>query len=377
LTLVQRNQQTVATYVYNAMGERIAKAVTSPQVINERFVYSGMSQLVGEYGTTNRDYIWLGDLPVAVVDDAIASSVNYVYADGLGTPRAVSDSTGSTVWQWVYKSNPFGEQQPTGSYIYNLRFPGQYYDVESGLYYNVNRYQEPGTGRYIQSDQLGLAGGLSTYGYVGARPLTSVDELGLQAVLAPPPVTPEPAPEEVASLNTPATQAAIESIEAEAREEARQRRLESAEANGTQPGVRVPLSQYGEFGACKATDFDPAPTVGPPGRLPRDMAVNPAAPDALGLNRPIGSSPSQNARVQQDIADAQAQGATDFRVNQQQVNADGTRVGTNRPDLQYTDANGQRTYIEYDTDASNRGAGHQARISANDPSGQVILIRQN
>ncbi|WP_281852236.1 RHS repeat-associated core domain-containing protein [Dyella sp. GSA-30] len=179
LTLVQRNQQTVATYVYNAMGERVAKAVTSPQTINERFTYNEASQLTGEYGTTNRDYIWLDGLPVAVVDSGTTSTINYVHADGLGTPRAISDSAGNTVWQWAYQSNPFGEQSPIGSYVYNLRFPGQYFDAESGLHYNVNRSYEAAIGRYVQSDPIGLAGGVSSFGYALSRPMAFTDPLGL------------------------------------------------------------------------------------------------------------------------------------------------------------------------------------------------------
>jgi RHS repeat-associated protein len=109
------------------------------------------------------------------------------------------------------------------------------------------------------------------------------------------------------------------------------------------------------------------------GRLSQDINVNPQPPSALPLNRPIGQSPSQNAQMQADIAEAQAKGASDFRVNQQQVDAAGQRVGVNRPDLQYTDASGQRVYVEYDTKDSSRGPEHEARIQANDPRGKVIL----
>ena len=112
-------------------------------------------------------------------------------------------------------------------------------------------------------------------------------------------------------------------------------------------------------------------------RLPQDIAVNPNAPRSLPTNRPIGNSPSQNAAVQKDIAAARAEGATDIRVNQQQVDAGGSRVGVNRPDLQYTTADGKRVYIEYDTSASTRGAPHQSRIQANDPNAIVILKRVN
>ena len=102
-------------------------------------------------------------------------------------------------------------------------------------------------------------------------------------------------------------------------------------------------------------------------RLAQDIEVNPVAPRALPLNRPVGGSASQNAFVQDRIASLQGSGATDFRVNQQQVNINGTRVGMNRPDLQYT-LKGQRYYEEFDIPSSTRGPFHRARILANDPA---------
>jgi len=86
--------------------------------------------------------------------------------------------TGAVLWQW--QGNAFGDTQPTGSSadLINLRFPGQYYDDESGLYYNWNRYYDPRTGRYITSDPIGLDGGLNTYGYVGGNPGRHTDPTG-------------------------------------------------------------------------------------------------------------------------------------------------------------------------------------------------------
>ncbi|WP_323135330.1 RHS repeat-associated core domain-containing protein, partial [Dyella silvatica] len=183
MTVVQLNGSTVGTYTYNALGQRIAKTSMLPQVSSQRFAYDEGSQLIGEYGTINRDYIWMAGLPVAMVDtNGTTSTFNYVHADGLGTPRAISNAAGITQWLWSYQGNPFGEQQPTSSsgYVFNLRFPGQYFNLESGLVTNGFRdCYEPATGRYCQSDPMGLNGGISTYAYVGGNPLVSVDPTGL------------------------------------------------------------------------------------------------------------------------------------------------------------------------------------------------------
>lgn len=108
-------------------------------------------------------------------------------------------------------------------------------------------------------------------------------------------------------------------------------------------------------------------------RLAQDIRVSPMAPRALPLNRPVGASASQNQFVQSRIASLQGEGATAFRVNQQQINVNGVRVGINRPDLQYT-LNGQRFYEEFDTLLSTRGPGHASRIGANDPFGIINLF---
>jgi len=111
-------------------------------------------------------------------------------------------------------------------------------------------------------------------------------------------------------------------------------------------------------------------------QLPQDVAVNPNAPRPLPLNRQIGGSPTQYAQLQADILEAQRLGARDIRVNQQQTSGAG-RVGTNRPDLQYTLPDGTRVYIEYDTTSSPRGVPHARRILANDPNGVVVTKEVN
>jgi RHS repeat-associated protein len=180
LTVIQNGGVTAGGYVLNALGQRVQKTANG---VTTRFDYDEDGRLLSEIaGTTTRDYIWMDSLPVGIVDHAeTTSSVNFVRADGLGSPRAVTSSAGTVLWQWAYASNPFGEKAPVSSagYTLNLRFPGQYYDAESGLNYNVNRDYEPATGRYIQSDRMGIAVAPSTYSYVGGSPLTAVDPLGL------------------------------------------------------------------------------------------------------------------------------------------------------------------------------------------------------
>jgi RHS repeat-associated protein len=186
MTVVQRNGATVGTYVYNALGERVSKTVTTPTASTTRFVYDQNSQLLAEYGAASRDIIWLDSLPIATVDGSgSASTFGYIHADALGTPRVVADANGATIWTWAFQGNSFGEPLPTsvGGYTLGPRFPGQYFDAESGLTYNVNRDYEAATGRYIQSDPIGLLGGVSTFGYGFANPHNFIDPLGLSGIL--------------------------------------------------------------------------------------------------------------------------------------------------------------------------------------------------
>jgi RHS repeat-associated protein len=180
LTVVQNGGVTVGSYVLNALGQRVQKTAGG---ITTRFDYDENSHLLSESaGTTTRDYIWMDGMPVGIVDHTgSTTAVNFVHADGLGSARVVTNSTGAVLWQWAYAGNPFGEKAPVSvtSYTLNLRFPGQYFDAESGLNYNVNRDYEPATGRYIQSDPLGVVVDSSTYAYALHRPLDIYDPTGL------------------------------------------------------------------------------------------------------------------------------------------------------------------------------------------------------
>ncbi|WP_081916689.1 RHS repeat-associated core domain-containing protein [Luteibacter sp. 9135] len=181
LTVVQNGGATVGSYVLNTFGQRVQKVAGG---LTARFDYDEGSHLLGEStGTTTRDYVWVDDLPVGIVDrNGTTATVNFLYADGLGSPRVITNNSGVLLWQWAYAGNPFGEKEPvsTSGYVNNLRYPGQYFDQESRLAYNVKRDYEAATGRYIQSDPIGLLSRqASTYAYVQSNALRGIDPLGL------------------------------------------------------------------------------------------------------------------------------------------------------------------------------------------------------
>lgn len=119
---------------------------------------------------------------------------------------------------------------------------------------------------------------------------------------------------------------------------------------------------------------NPTPQIAAGARLPQDVSVRPTVPGVKPLQRPVGSSATQNAQLQADIQYLEDIGATNIRVNQQQLKLNNEqRVGINRPDLQF-DYNGRRYHVEYETPASGRGSGHQTRLSSNDSDAEIILL---
>jgi RHS repeat-associated protein len=183
----------IYNYQHNALGERISKRGSTLFNGPWRFIYDSAGHLIGEYDKSNQplqETVWLDDLPIAVIKkDAVTNQpvVYYVHADHLNTPRVILNSSNTVVWRW--NGDAFGvglaNQDPDGdgvSFNFNPRFAGQYYDAESGLHYNYQRTYDPATGRYLQSDPIGLSGGINTYGYVGGNPLSRIDPYGTNAL---------------------------------------------------------------------------------------------------------------------------------------------------------------------------------------------------
>lgn len=113
-----------------------------------------------------------------VVVFAVNGALYYVHNDHLGRAERITNASKSTVWR--ANNYDFDRVVAYGSADwYNLGFPGQYYDSEKDSYYNYFRDYDPKIGRYIQSDPIGLAGGINTFSYVGNNPLKFTDRFGL------------------------------------------------------------------------------------------------------------------------------------------------------------------------------------------------------
>jgi len=182
---VYEGDKLIAEYNYNSFGERIHKVVYGERRKRVTyFLYEGRQLSAeieaSEETTVHENYrqtIYLGHTPVAYLH---GSQTYAVQSDHMGTPHRVTDSDNRIVWAANYE--PFGEATVTTEKIaFRHRFPGQYFDSETGTHYNYLRDYDPANGRYTTSDPIGLLAGPNTYGYVGGNPTRFFDSLGLSA----------------------------------------------------------------------------------------------------------------------------------------------------------------------------------------------------
>ncbi|SMN12511.1 Rhs family protein [uncultured Candidatus Thioglobus sp.] len=134
-------------------------------------------------GELIKDYLWQGMMPIAQINHAQdTEQILYLYSDHLMTNRLATNATQHIVWRW--EGEAFGNtpaQELIGISV-NLRFPGQYFDEETNLHYNMMRYYDPELGRYITSDPIGLKGGLNTYVYAMQNSVVNIDFFGLDVI---------------------------------------------------------------------------------------------------------------------------------------------------------------------------------------------------
>jgi RHS repeat-associated protein len=221
LKTVSRAGALLATYFYDLHGQRSRKQTTAaaPQgAATVVYHYDDAGQLLAETtaaGAPLVTYAWRDATPVSLIVHTgsgvtAAARVLYLEVDHLGSPIAARNQAGRLLWKW--ESDALGSTAPNEDpdadgqkTTINLRFPGQYFDAESALHYNWNRYYDPKLGRYISSDPIGVAGGSNTYGYGYQNSLKNTDPRGLAVPVAVAACMANPACAAAAAIATAAT----------------------------------------------------------------------------------------------------------------------------------------------------------------------------
>jgi RHS repeat-associated protein len=162
----------------------LGASVQTPFTLTLDNLAAGTYQITAKVTTTDPANPVLQSAPLAVTVGTPpgAATAYFIHTDQLNTPRVITNGSGNLVWQW--ESDPFGKdapnEQPAGqpAFTFNQRFAGQQFDRESNLHYNYQRDYDPQIGRYVQSDPLGLGGGINTFSYALGNPVRYADPTG-------------------------------------------------------------------------------------------------------------------------------------------------------------------------------------------------------
>jgi RHS repeat-associated protein len=173
----------VTAYKYDAFQRLRIKTQTSP-VSGTHYIWDAFGHIIAEHNATGggalKQYIWLGDKPLAVFDN---TTLYYVHPDHLDRPVAMTNASAMTL-AWQARYDPFGNPVTvTVSPVMNMRLPGQWFQIEDGLSYNWHRTYDPGIGRYSQADPLGFVDGPNVYNYAVMSPAMFVDPQGLDQTI--------------------------------------------------------------------------------------------------------------------------------------------------------------------------------------------------
>lgn len=174
-------------YAYSPFGQQVARYIAGQTTVS---LHDEAGHWLGDYDSAGRpihQVVWLDDLPVAAIE---GDAIRNIEADHIGSPRVVVDrATDKAVWNWSVTADAFGSNAPNEDvdgdgrkYVFDMRFPGQRHDSVTRLFQNGWRDYDPSSGRYIQSDPLGLDGGVATYSFVQNNPYTKIDPYGLASI---------------------------------------------------------------------------------------------------------------------------------------------------------------------------------------------------
>jgi RHS repeat-associated protein len=198
LSVVKKDGSDAAWYGYDFQGHRVWRSVFGTTTVQTHYVFDQQGHLLAEHdgatGAVLREYVWLDDLPVALIDSTSGTAQTYfIHSGQLDEPLVMTDATQAKVWDAYVE--PFGQAQVFGTPSAGLdaRLPGQWAQAETGLSQNWMRDYDPSLGRYIEADPLGVEAGQNVYAYVHGDPLGGVDVQGLAGIghNGPPP---EPLP---------------------------------------------------------------------------------------------------------------------------------------------------------------------------------------
>jgi RHS repeat-associated protein len=191
LVEVDQNGVKAGAYTYDAFGARVVRQVLSANA-TDHYVFDPAGHLLGDYngntGAVLKEYIWIDDLPIAVVDSTSGTAnIDYIHTGQAGEPLELTNAAKALVWNAYV--NPFGAAQTfsTAQAVIDLRLPGQWSELETGgLSQNGMRDYDPSLGRYIEADPLGIGAGQNVYAYVDGDPLNDEDPMGLAGAPAIP-----------------------------------------------------------------------------------------------------------------------------------------------------------------------------------------------